>query len=118
MSKIMYDGGRADKNENLIARIGIGVIFGIVFLLMWVINPHENKDVFTSETLWECVHPYNWFFDTVATIAWVWCCLFLSGMASIVYKKVYSLFQPEANTAGPAPIVTIVCALLMLLYYV
>jgi hypothetical protein len=48
-------------------------------LFMFVFDPGVNQDKFSAETLWEAVHPFHWFFDTVATLGLIGFGLFLTG---------------------------------------
>jgi hypothetical protein len=115
MGKVMYDGGRADKNLALIVRIGIGAIMLITFLLMFVINPHSTGSAVDTKNLWEAVHPYHLLFDTVALAGLVFFALFISGLAG---KVVYAFVQPPANSTGLIKVIAGISALATLLFFV
>ena len=114
-NKPFIEGGRADKNMALIVRIGAALIMLIAFLMMFVFNPHENGDKFSSETLWEAVHPYNWFFDTVAMAGFIFFALFIAGLAG---KTVYKFVNPPANSSGLISVIAVLSALAMILFFV
>lgn len=105
-----------EKTINLIVRIGAGAILIIATLCMFVVNPHVNQDAFSSETLWEAVHPFNWFFDSVALLALIFFGLYVGGMAG---KVIYTFTGPRTqNSSGLIHIIGIVCALLTVLFFV
>lgn len=107
-----------DKWLNIAAR-GLGIIILlIVEYLTWFKNPNIDADKFTSETMWEAVHPFVWYKDLWGVIAIPFLFLFLLGLLDKVIKGAYNVFQREANTSGSAPAVAIVCAVLVILMYV
>ena len=99
----------SDKTQKLILRATVGFILLITLLFMFVINPHVNKDQYSSETLWEAVHPWNWFFDTVALIGLVGFCLFLTGYLGKVIR------DPQKGTIR---VIGIICMIAVLLFFV
>ena len=108
-NKTFYDGGRADKNMNLVVRIGTGAIMLITFLLMFIIKPKGGSN------LWEAVHPYHWFFDSIALIGFIGFCLYISGLAG---KVVYAFTGPRtANSSGLIHVIAVVCACAMILFF-
>jgi hypothetical protein len=114
-NKPFIDGGKADKNMSLIVRIGVGLIMLIALSMMFVFNPGENADKFSSETLWEAVHPFNWFLDTVAMAGFIFFALFIAGLAG---KTVYKFVNPPANSSGLISVIAVVSMLAMILFFV
>jgi hypothetical protein len=114
MTKIMYDGGRADKNLALIVRIIIGGIMLITFLLMFVINPHSAGSAIDTKNLWEAVHPFHWFFDSVALIGFIFFALFISGFAG----KTINAISSQENSNGAIKVIAAICMLATLLFFV
>jgi hypothetical protein len=106
-NKIMYD--RGDK-ELLPLRIFIGFVMLIVFLHMFFIKTGDASPIHT-ETLWKAVHPFHWFYDTVATLGFITFCLFLSGYLG----KVFSFFTSIQK--GTIQVIAAVAGLLMLLWF-
>ena len=106
----------SEKTVNLIVRLIAGAILVVAFMCMFIVNPGINKDAFSSETLWEAVHPFHWLFDTLGCIGLVFFSLYVSGMAG---KIIYQFTGPRtANSSGMVHVVAIVCALLMIMFFV
>jgi len=104
-----------DKTSNLMMRIVVGAILTIALLFMFVFNPGVNQDQFSNETLWEAVHPYHWFFDSLGMIGLLFIALYLGGVAG---AAVYAFTGPRvANSSGMIHVVAAVSALLMLLFF-
>lgn len=101
-----------DNRELLPMRIGIGVILLIVLLLMFVVNPGENTDKFSNETLWEAVHPWNAIKDTIALIALIGFSLLLTGYLGKFFN-IFTTMTPETAKA-----IGIICGLAMILFFV
>lgn len=104
-----------ERNLWRVVRIIGLIIFVIVMLFMWVFNPGVNKDNFSSETLWEAVHPYHAFFDTVALLGTVCTFIYLLGFAG----KFYGVVEPKSeNSLGATKIVFWILVVAQLLYFV
>lgn len=114
-NKPFIDGGTADKNMWLVVRIVGGIIFTMVLSLMFIVNPHVNNDKFTNETLWEAVHPFHWFLDSLALIGTGCMFIYLLGYAG----RIYELAGPKgSNSYGLTKVIFWVLVLCILLYYV
>lgn len=112
MSKEFTDGGTADKNMKLVARVIGGIIVGITLLLTFVINPHLNSDKFSSETMWEAVHPFHWW-KIFGIIGFLFFSLYVLGLAG---KTIYA-FGAKPNSDGPIHVIAVVCVVLMITMY-
>jgi hypothetical protein len=116
MSEVFTDGGRADKNLKLVVRIVGGVIMFIAILLTFFINPHVNSDKFSNETMWEAVHPFNWFFDTLGVAAMLFYALYVCGLAG---KTIYFFAEPKKEkSVGLIHALFAVSVVLIILMYV
>jgi hypothetical protein len=112
--KPFFDNGRADKNLKLIVRIVVLLILAIGLSMMFVINPNENTDKFSNETLWEAVHPFR-LWDVFGLIGFVFFALYVSGLAG---KVVYQLTEQKSeNSSGLIHVVGVVCGLMMILFF-
>ena len=116
MKKVYYDDAKTENKEWLPARIFLGILFIIVLLHMFVFKSGDGSLIHT-ETLWKAVHPFNWFFDGIALIAFTWILLFISGLAGKIWKGIYNVFQPGENNFGASPLMIGACVLLMLLFF-
>lgn len=111
MSKAFKD---SEKTEWLIVRVIIGVALLVTLLAMFVIKPTD-----TTATLWNAVHPFNPFFDTVALAATLFVGAYLGGIANYIVRPIYELVQPRGeNSTGVTRWVMWACVLLMGLFYV
>lgn len=116
MEKGFTDGGRADKNMKLIARVLGGIILLPVIWLTFLHNPHINADKFSNETMWEAVHPFNWFFDTLGIAGLLFYTLYILGLAG---KTIYAFSEPKTEkSSGLVHILFVVSVVLMILMYV
>lgn len=114
MTKIMYDGRRADKNLKLIVRIICLGILAIAFFMGFIHNPHENKDAFTNENLWEAVHPFQ-LWDIFGIAGMIFYALYVCGLAG---KVVYAWAEPKsARSTGMIHVIFAVSVLSIILMY-
>lgn len=104
-----------EKTINRVVRFGAAAILFVALLMMFVINPHQNQDKFSSDNLWEAVHPFHWFWDSLALVGLVGFALYVGGFLG---KVVYNFTgQRTKNSSGMVHVVGILCALLMLLFF-
>jgi hypothetical protein len=88
----------SEKLTKVVARSIIGLCLFLFFLMAWVINPNGTSDAFSSENLWEAVHPYHWLFDTIGMIGFTAFALYIAGFLG---KVVYTFTEPkEENSSG------------------
>ncbi len=94
----------------------IGICLLLFFLFAVVINPGVNADSFSSETLWEAVHPFNWIYDTVGTVGFVAVALYVAGFLG---KAVYAFTEPKSeNSSGLVHVVAAVGFLSIILIFI
>lgn len=109
---------KIDKDERLPRTVARGII-GLCLLLAVIymfVDPSVNKDKFTSETLYEAIHPYNWFFDTLGLISIFYFGLYVAGFAG---KVVYSFTEQKSeNSSGLVHAVFAVAALFVILMFI
>jgi len=114
MSKVFRDDKKTENREWLPARIFGGIMFVVVILLTFIINPNVNNDKFTNETMWEAVHPFKWW-DIFGLLGMVFIFLYILGFGG---KIVYRFTGPKSeNSFGLVHLVAFVCALLMVTMY-
>lgn len=113
-NKQFTDGGRADKNMNLIVR-GIGlIIFLIVIFMTFMHNPHVNADPFTNETMWEAVHPFRWY-KIFGLAGMVFFFLYVLGLAG---KVIYAFTGARSpNSSGLVHVVFVISVILIITMY-
>lgn len=109
----------SEKTEQLIGKILFAGILTVNLLLMFVINPGGASDKFVTETLWEAVHPFHPFFDTIAFAANIFLYLYLAGVANKVVKPIYKWVEPKGeNSIGATRVAFWICVGLMFFYYI
>ena len=106
-----------EKQVYRIVRAIIALVFSVLILMMFVIEPKgSDSGALNIDNLWEAVHPWHWFFDTVALIGWVAFGLYLAGLLG---KTVYAFIEPKSeNSGGLIHVIGIAGMLVGLLFFV
>lgn len=106
---------RDERVVRTVVRCIVGLALFVTFLMMFVINPKENKDGFSAETLWEAVHPFR-FWDIFGLIGMLGFALYITGFLG---KIVYEFTEQKAeNSSGLTHVVFGASVLLMLCFFI